>query len=123
LGTFNPISQLLRAQIGQVNSLDRVQERVIGARLMAPVQVNVPRGRRGGSLIIEQDADYHGQVENLARSKGAPQPRAARVDADHHDLHGQQTCSAPSARWRSRTSSTTRLSADAGPDRPSSSAR
>jgi|GEM_PF-6854153 len=72
MGTYNPISQLLRAQIGQVNSLDRVQERVIGARLLAPVQVNVPRGRRGGSLIIEQDADYHGQVENLARAKGAP---------------------------------------------------
>jgi len=76
VGTYNPISQLLEAQIGKVNSLERVQRNVIGARLMAPVTVTVPRGRRGGSLIIEQDADYHGQVENLARAKGAP----------HHEL-------------------------------------
>ena len=71
MGTLNPISQILRAQVGRVPSLERIQSKVIGARLMSDVQVNVPRGRRGGSLIIEQPDDYFGQVETLARAKGA----------------------------------------------------
>jgi len=72
MGTLNPVSQLLQAQVGQhIPTLSRIERDVIGKRLMAPVTVTVPRGRRSGTLLIETEDDYFGQAETLARGKGA----------------------------------------------------